>query len=200
MRKNNHTLSLFKAAVSAIPWVGGSIASLIGDYFPSSTQDSKAKEFNNFDKVVEKQNQAVKNDLTLEIDHNLILLHDFWEKKQGYLNKPLSLSGTLHGAQQIVVSKTENSITTASIDSIEHDIDLPQWHRKEFDKPTSLCGLSVKEKQGVRQVYDNLGQITSKYDKIKKFGDKVVEKTHLNERFKTLVTEVLDRGNPLKAT
>jgi len=141
-----------------------------------------------------------KNGLSLEIDHNLKLLHDFWEEKQGYLNKPHSLSEAIRGAQQIVVSKAESSITTASIDSIEHDIDLPQWRRKKFDKPASLCGLSAKEKQGARQVYDNLGQITSKYEKIKELGIKVVRRTNLDEKFESLVNEVLNQGNPLKPT
>jgi len=145
-----------------------------------------------------KRPQVSTDELSLEIEHNLKLFHDFWEEKQGYLNKPLSLSRALRGAQQIVVSRTENSITTDSIDSIEHDIDLPQWHRKEFHKSTSLYGLSAKEKQSVKQFYDNLGQITSKYDKIKKLGDKVVRRTNLNEKLETLAAKVFERGNPLK--
>ena len=38
--KSDHTLAIFKAGVSAVPVVGGSIASLIGDYIPSATQKS----------------------------------------------------------------------------------------------------------------------------------------------------------------
>jgi hypothetical protein len=147
-----------------------------------------------------KRTQVSTDELSLEIEHNLKLFHDFWEEKQGYLNKPLSLSRALRGAQQIVVSRTENSITTDSIDYIEHDIDLPQWHRKEFDKPTFLYGLSAKEKQSVKQFYDNLGQITSKYEKIKKLGNKVVRRTILNEKLETLAAKVFEQGNPLKTT
>ncbi len=39
--KSDHALALFKAGVSAVPVVGGSIASLIGDYIPSATEKSK---------------------------------------------------------------------------------------------------------------------------------------------------------------
>ena len=153
---------------------------------------------NRINSRTKKRLQVSIDDLSLEIDYNLKILHDFWEYKQGYLNKLLSLSAALRGAQQIVVSKTENSITTDSVDSIEHDIDLLQWHRKEFEKPTSLYSLSAKEKQIVRQFYDNLVQITSKYNKIKKIGTKVAERTNLKEKLEALVTEVLDQGNPLK--
>ena len=38
--KSDHTLALVKASLSAIPVVGGSIASLVGDYIPSSTERS----------------------------------------------------------------------------------------------------------------------------------------------------------------
>ncbi len=38
--KSDHALAVVKAAVSAIPGVGGSLASLIGDYIPSSTERS----------------------------------------------------------------------------------------------------------------------------------------------------------------
>lgn len=38
--KSDHALAVIKAGVSAIPCVGGSIASLIGDYVPSATQRS----------------------------------------------------------------------------------------------------------------------------------------------------------------
>ncbi len=136
--------------------------------------------------------------LSLEIDHGLKMLRDFWEEKQGHSNKSFSFSEASIKKQQIVVSKTKTSITTDSIDSIEHDIDLPQWHRNIFDMPTSLYCLSSKTKQNVRQFYDNLEQITSRYNKIKKYGDKIAEKTNLKEKFETLVTKVIDNGNPLK--
>ena len=38
--KSDHTLALAKAGLSAIPVVGGSIASLVGDYIPTATQKS----------------------------------------------------------------------------------------------------------------------------------------------------------------
>ena len=38
--KSDHTIAIIKAGISAIPYIGGSIASLIGDYVPSATQRS----------------------------------------------------------------------------------------------------------------------------------------------------------------
>ncbi len=38
--KSDHAIAIIKAGVSAIPYIGGSIASLIGDYVPSATQRS----------------------------------------------------------------------------------------------------------------------------------------------------------------
>ena len=38
--KSDHTLAVAKAGLSAIPVVGGSIASLVGDYIPTATQKS----------------------------------------------------------------------------------------------------------------------------------------------------------------
>lgn len=39
-KPSDHALAIVKAGISAVPIVGGSIASLIGDYIPSSTQRS----------------------------------------------------------------------------------------------------------------------------------------------------------------
>lgn len=38
--KSDHVLAVTKAGISAIPYIGGTIASLIGDYVPSATQRS----------------------------------------------------------------------------------------------------------------------------------------------------------------
>lgn len=38
--KSDHAIAIIKAGVSAVPYIGGSIASLIGDYVPSATQKS----------------------------------------------------------------------------------------------------------------------------------------------------------------
>jgi len=38
--KPDHALAIIKAGVSAVPYIGGAIASLIGDYVPSATQRS----------------------------------------------------------------------------------------------------------------------------------------------------------------
>lgn len=38
--KSKHTLAIIKAGISAVPIIGGSISSLIGDYIPTATQKS----------------------------------------------------------------------------------------------------------------------------------------------------------------
>jgi hypothetical protein len=38
--KSDHALAIIKAGVSTVPYIGGAIASLIGDYVPSATQRS----------------------------------------------------------------------------------------------------------------------------------------------------------------
>ena len=38
--KSEHALVLIKAGISAVPVVGGAVASLIGDYVPTATQKS----------------------------------------------------------------------------------------------------------------------------------------------------------------
>ena len=57
--KSEHTLSLFKAGVSAVPVVGGSIASLIGDYIPSATE----KSINKAIELLEKRLRELENRL-----------------------------------------------------------------------------------------------------------------------------------------
>jgi hypothetical protein len=42
-RRSDHVLAIIKAGISAVPVIGGSIASLITDYVPSSTQRSLEK-------------------------------------------------------------------------------------------------------------------------------------------------------------
>ncbi|TWT74670.1 hypothetical protein Pla123a_34940 [Posidoniimonas polymericola] len=46
MTKNSgdHTLAILKAGIAGIPLVGGSIASLIGDYIPTATERSRERE------------------------------------------------------------------------------------------------------------------------------------------------------------
>lgn len=43
--KSDHALSVIKAAIAAVPMVGGPIASLIGDYVPTATQRSIERAF-----------------------------------------------------------------------------------------------------------------------------------------------------------
>jgi len=138
-----------------------------------------------------------KGELSLEIDHNLKLLHKFWEKFQGFLSKPLSISECFRRTTQVVIGQSPTE--TAKIGFIESEV-LSCWHRKIFDTPTSLNSLSVDKQQNVRQFYDNLDAITSIYGKVIKLGDKVVGRTNINEKLEDLVVKVLEQGNPLKAT
>lgn len=46
-KKVDHILSVLKAGTAAIPIIGGSISSLIGDYFPTSSEERKIESLNN---------------------------------------------------------------------------------------------------------------------------------------------------------
>ena len=153
---------------------------------------------NSIDKRTNKKSQLLTDELSLEIDHNLKLLCDFWEKFKGLLSEHLSLSEAIRKTTRVVIS--QSPMETAEIGSIESEIDLPIWHRKVFGMPTPLVGISNRKKQEVNQFYDNLETIASIYEKIKRFGYKVVRRTNLEEQLESLVTEVLKQGNPLKNT
>ena len=46
-KKVNHILAVLKAGTAAIPFIGGSISSLIGDYFPSLSENRKNESLKN---------------------------------------------------------------------------------------------------------------------------------------------------------
>jgi hypothetical protein len=46
-KKVNHVLAGLKAEIAAIPIIGGSISSLIGDYFPTLAEERTIKSHNN---------------------------------------------------------------------------------------------------------------------------------------------------------
>jgi len=46
-KKVNHILAVIKAGIAAIPYIGGSISSLIGDYFSSSSERLKIESLKN---------------------------------------------------------------------------------------------------------------------------------------------------------
>lgn len=194
----NHALSLFKAAVSALPWVGGSIASLIGDYIPSSTQDFEARAFNNFNEVVEKQNRAIKNDVALEIDQNLQLLRDFWDTFQRFQMAPSAITQALYNVARIVVDPTIMKTIPR-----EFRVDLSRWHHEILEKQTSLVSLSEKEAKNVRQFHYKLDTITSMYEELRSLGksnDDAMRRSELRDQWENIITEVLQQGNPIKTT
>lgn len=50
--KTDHALAIIKAGLSAIPIVGGSLASLVGDYIPTATQRSIEEALKNLEKKI----------------------------------------------------------------------------------------------------------------------------------------------------
>ncbi len=143
-----------------------------------------------------KKDTPSNTELSLEIDHNLNLLHDFW-KKVGVssIEEPMTLTQALNKSQRVVVEDP----LLETIHVIRKDFyltDPPSWHRKIFDKPTSLDALSDGKQQGVRQFYDKLGSITSTYEKLRTSnGESIINE--LENKLEDIVIETLKRGNPL---
>jgi len=134
------------------------------------------------------------SNLFLEIDYNLNLLQDYWDKYQDFLNKPLSVSEAMRRIAQVVI---KTPLQLAEIGSLESE-NLPRWRHKEFDSLKLLNSMSEREQKDVRQFYFNLDSITSIYEKIKSLGLKVVHRTNIEKQLENLITETIERGNPLK--
>lgn len=144
-------------------------------------------------------NKPTKANLSFEIDHNLELLQNFWDKLWGYIETaPMTVAQALAKSQRIVAEDP----AAGKIHTIRKDYYLtepPDWHHKIFDKPTSLAALSEKKQQDTRLFYDKLNTVTSTYEKLRTSkGTTIIEE--LENNLKTIVTEVFERGNPLKTT
>jgi hypothetical protein len=144
-------------------------------------------------------NKGKRANLSLEIDHNIKLLHEFWEKiGVSSAKEPISITQALNKAKRIVSKKP----TAKIFHTIRKDYYLtepPRWHCKEVDKPTSLDALPEKEQQGVRQFYDKLDAIILIYKKLRTSKESSIIEELENE-IETLIVEVLNQGNPLKTT
>jgi hypothetical protein len=90
--------------------------------------------------------------------------------------------------------------STEAIHTISKNFYLTEtlvWHSKIFEETTSLAALSKKEQQDTRCFYDKLNTITSTFENLRTSkGATIVEE--LENNLETIITEVLDRGNPLK--
>jgi len=142
--------------------------------------------------------KLIKANLSFEIDHNLNLLHDFLKEIGISPTEPVTLSDALEKARLVVAEDP----SPEKVHAIREDFYLtepPIWNCKVFDNLTSLSFLSEKEQQDVRQFYDKLKLITSIYEKLRTSKEEsIVEK--LENKIESLVTEMLDWGNPLKNT
>ena len=111
--------------------------------------------------------KPTKANLSLEIDHDLKLLHDFWDEIWGELEtSPITLAQAFNKSQQ-VVAETPSSEKIHAIRKDYYLTEVPSWHHKIFDSTESFHGLSEGEQQDVRQFYDNLGTITSTYENLR---------------------------------
>ncbi len=143
--------------------------------------------------------ETIISELSLEIDHNLKLLHDFWGKIGiSSTEKPMTLAQALNKSQR-VVAEEPSSKTIHTIRKDYYLTEPPVWHRKIFDKPTSLIVLSEKKKQGARQFYDKLIAITSTYEKLRTSkGATIIGE--LKNNLEIIITELLNQRNPLEKT
>ena len=137
------------------------------------------------------------SELSLEIDHNLKLLHDFWKMIGVSLEEePITVTKGVTKVQQVVA---ENP-STKNIHTISKNFYLeetPIWHHKIFDESTSLTALSKKKKQAARCFYNKLNTIASTCENLRTSKGATIVR-ELENNLKTLVSEVLERGNPLK--
>ena len=65
MKKENpdHVLAIVKATLSAVPCIGGPLASLVGDYIPTATEKSKARAFD----LLRQQVEALGDRIDIEV-------------------------------------------------------------------------------------------------------------------------------------
>ena len=136
--------------------------------------------------------------LSLEIDHNLKLLQDFWDKLYGNLNTaPMSITNGFKKIPQVVIGEDQSytgKVITRRADL--HSTNSPAWHRKQFNKPTSLDDLLGDKQQSVRQFYDNIEDITSMYEKLRSYRSaSLISKCE--NKLKTFMEKMLERGNTL---
>ena len=62
MKSSDHVLAIIKAAVSAVPTIGGPIASLIGDYVPLSTHKATKEAFDMLARKLDKMQERIDAD------------------------------------------------------------------------------------------------------------------------------------------
>ena len=144
-------------------------------------------------------NKKIKSLLFSEIDHNLKLLQNFWDKLWGCLETaPISIAQGFEKIQQIVINENQpHTKRVVTMHTDLHSTNSPCWHRKQFDKPTSLDDLLVDEQQSIRQFYDNLEDITSMYEKLRDYkATSLIAKCESG--LKILIKTMLTQGNPLK--
>lgn len=114
--KGDHVLALFRAGISAVPIVGGSIASLVGDYIPSSTQRRIEQAIEFFDSRLREVNDRV--------DIESINREEFAELfKSSYLTIVRSHHDEkIHAAISVIVNAVlrQGDLEKLSFDELDH--------------------------------------------------------------------------------
>ena len=141
------------------------------------------------------KNQQLIAQLSSEINENIRILQvfgrDYHRIKKGF-NRPEDFSE---------IARAE--LIRSKVFPAEFRLSLPNWYQVVAEQHSPFSLLPKKVATQVEQFHLNLNSITKIYDQIK---DIVKEQHNTNQLLKlrtqweTLVSDVLERGNPLKAT
>jgi len=138
-------------------------------------------------------------ELFLEVEYNLKSLQDFFDELWKELIPGTAIFDYAFKKQRQCLAENPSPAVRV-IDEVYYFTEAPNWHRKIFDNLKSFRGLSGEEQQGVRQFYDNLSTITTAYEKLRASRSGATIFPELVNKLKEIVTETIERGNPLKGT
>lgn len=143
--------------------------------------------------LYKKQNRPLIAQLSSEIDENIKQLQVFWRDYQR------AKTGFNRSEDFSEIARIE--MEHSEVFPIEFRLNLPNWYQVVSEQHSLFSILSKKMAAQVEQFHLNLNSITKTYDQIKNIVKKQGSPNQLPElrtQWKELVSNVLERGNPLK--
>jgi len=144
-------------------------------------------------KYLTNRNQHIIAQLSSEINENIRHLQVFWRDYQR------AKTGSNRPGDFSEIARAE--LKRSEVLPVEFRLNLPNWYQVVAEQHSLFSLLSKKVATQVEQFHLNLNSITKIYDQIK---DIVKEQYNTNQLLKlrtqweSLVSDVLERGNPLK--
>jgi hypothetical protein len=141
------------------------------------------------------QTQAVRTLISLEIEHNLMLLRSFWERVNKAISADVNAGREVHNMISEMVA-----------------LPLPRWSRRAWESQIALLPQAVDSEIVLKQIhahYTDLELIVAIRDQIMILrqaprtltGDNIAYSINtpiLYDECKRIVTDMLDVGNPLQ--